>query len=229
MPTLEVEVYQSKKSDNAHSSLRYEIVNLIEDTIARWDGVSSSVSAEDNINDPPSEETDHSGEGYICANHYDRWDNLAEWWQSLCSATPCVDNVAADSNILITNGPADAPSGWGFGGGQYAVVELGPCTDPDWTYDGTKESSDNQFRYAMNAVHEMGHNLKIDHRYGRLDPNGDDTYDETPMMNFYGDDAINNDWTLKCDDSVPNDQPPDWYSRNDFSQCEKDKVENDYF
>lgn len=153
-----------------------------------------------------------------------RRDDLVEWWQGYAESDCFSSTPAADCNLLITNGKGDAPSGRGLMGGKYAVVELGPCTSGgDWNYSGTRDSNDSEYRYAMNAVHEMGHNLHMEHHDGRVDENYDGTADETPMMNLYGDDAIDNNWSLNCDSSVPNSQPSDWYTQNHFCTCEEQR------
>jgi len=221
---LEVHLHQTAESADAHGDLDSEVAKLMDDTISRWSGVTPNISTKSEASDAPSEETKSSGSGYFCLNTYIDWDwkpGLVEWWMYYMENTDCIDQTAADSNILITNGPGNAPGGWAYGG-QYAVVELGPCTNPDWYYDGSCINNDYQFRFAMNAVHEMGHNIKMDHPDGRIDENRDGTGEETPMTNFYGDNAIKEDWEMNCDEAIPSTEPSDWYTQNEFTKCEKD-------
>lgn len=74
----------------------------------------------------------------------------------------------------------------------------------------------------MNAVHEVGHNLDLEHRDGRLDVRSDDDIQETPMTNRYGPIAISEQWNLNCDQYTPTGES-DYWTKNDFSTCEKSR------
>ncbi|WP_257300573.1 hypothetical protein [Haloarchaeobius sp. FL176] len=225
MPTVEVNVYQTEELNSAHPGLNHEIADLIRDTFSEWPSMSYFVSADYHNPDPPSEIVEHSGSGPICYSESGAWDDLVEWWRYYGTES-CLTNPAPTSNILLTHGDGRGPYiGKGDYKGQYCVVEAGPLTAEkgfgDWTYDGTRISSDYQFEYAVVAVHEMGHNLGMLHKDGRVDGSASNSILTTPMTNFYGDNAIDEGWNLTCDDNLPDSSDGEFKSWNIFSECER--------
>jgi len=221
MSQVEIKVWQTDEVANSHSDLKHQIMDLLKDALDRWSGVSYTVDVHSGDISAPSQEVNHSGSDYACFGDEIQWDNLCDWWQSY--APSCYADIAADSNLLITNGDADpdnGPTGKGFIGGQFAVVEHGPLVSSNWQYNGTYNSSSYGHRLAMNSVHEVGHNLDCVHKDGRLDVRTDGEIQETPMTNRYGSIAIQDDWNLNCDDDTPDNEDTYW-TENKFSDCAK--------
>ncbi len=119
-----------------------------------------------------------------------QYDNLLDWWRDWysCRYSP----AAYDSVLLIT----DALGGGGLGllGGKFAVAgAAGISRKDDWpaTFQCGIEGYD-----MTAALHEVGHNLDLDHTDGDIHTysNVPDRYYPTTMISGYGrdKDAQNN-------------------------------------